>query len=313
MKNKKLKMENNNSDLEQLNENFAFSDGENFLRFKMGEGGILLIEIHNDQASAVISMQGAHVLSWVPVDKEEVIWVSDDAVFASGRSVRGGIPVCWPWFGAHEDNASFPAHGFARTVMWQVLDVQQISSGETQIAFMLDTRALDESYQQMWPSATVVEYRVTIAKTLKLELETFNHSDEEISIGQALHTYFKVDDVRNTAIDGLDDRDYLDKTDGFKRKTQSGPVTLSDEVDRVYLQTPDDIIIDDTKRKIMIKKRGSLSSIVWNPWKLVAEKMGDLGKDGYLSMLCVESANAAEDIVSIGSGQHHNLSVTYSL
>lgn len=299
--------------LEQLNTDFSFDDGVSSLCFKMGKADIPLIEIHNEHASAVISLQGAHILSWVPVDNDEVIWLSKDAIFAAAKSVRGGIPICWPWFGAHESNDSYPAHGFARTVLWQVLDVQKISSGETQIAFILDTRTLDEDYQLMWPAATVVEYRVTISKRLKLELSTFNHSDEEISIGQALHTYFKVKNVSNTTVYGLEDKDYFDKTDGFKRKTQSGPVTINSEVDRVYLQTPDDITIDDTKRKILITKQGSQSTIVWNPWEQVAIKMADLGERGYLDMLCVESANAAEDVVSIGEGEHHSLLVTYSL
>ena len=165
----------------------------------------------------------------------------------------------------------------------------------------------------MWPQATVAEYRLTIAKTLTLELATYNNSDQPIIIGQALHTYFNIEDITNTAVYGLEDKDYFDKTDNFKRKKQNGPVLINTEVDRVYLQTPDDVIIDNKKRKIVIKKQGSQSTVVWNPWKSVAEKMGDLGKDGYLKMLCVESANAAEDTVRIGVGEAHKLLVIYEI
>ena len=300
-------------DVEQLNKDFAIQQGGNSLRFRMGEGDIPVIEIQNEQASARISLQGAHILSWIPTGEDEVIWVSEDATFAPEKSVRGGIPICWPWFGPHENNAAYPAHGFARTVLWQVTNTQALSEGTTQITFRLEPAQLDKSIQDMWPSATIAEYTLIISKTLSMELTTINNSDQSITIGEALHTYFNVEDLTKTTVYGLEGRDYLDKTDGFKRKTQTGPVTINAEVDRVYLQTQDDVIIDNTKRKIIIKKQGSQSTIVWNPWQAAAEKMGDLGKDGYLQMLCVESANAAEDSVNINAGESHRLLVTYAI
>ncbi|NOX42292.1 MAG: D-hexose-6-phosphate mutarotase [Gammaproteobacteria bacterium] len=301
-----------------LNKNFSFQNGSHSLCFKIGKGDIPVIEIQNEQASATISLQGAHLFSWVPSGEDEVIWVSEDATFAPAKSVRGGVPICWPWFGAHENNTSYPAHGFARAVLWQVTNTQQLSAGETQITFKLETNQLDasqltENIQHMWPTATIAEYSLTIAKTLTLELTTINNSDQSITLGQALHTYFNIEDVTNTTVYGLEGKDYLDKTDNFNRKIQTGPVIIDSEVDRVYLQTPDDIIIDNKKRKIIIKKQGSLSTVVWNPWKNVAEKMGDLGKEGYLKMLCVESANAAEDTISISAGESHKLTVIYEV
>ncbi len=299
--------------IEHLNNSFSFQSGNHRLYFKTGKGDIPVVEIQNEQASASISLQGAHVLSWIPVGEDEVIWVSDAATFTQGKSLRGGIPICWPWFGAHENNVAYPAHGFARTSLWQVIHTQPLPTGETQITFKLETSQLDQDMQAMWPHSTVAEYRLTIGKTLTLELTTFNHSDQSITIGQALHTYFSVDDVTNTTVYGLEGKDYLDKPDSFKRKTQTGPITFNTEVDRVYVQTPDDIIIDNKQRKIIIKKQGSQSTVVWNPWQQVAEKMGDLGKDGYLKMLCVESANAAEDTISIKAGNSYKLLVIYTV
>lgn len=301
------------NNISQLNDAFSSHQGNYSLHFKAGAGNIPVVDIENDQANATISLQGAQVLSWTPAGEGEVIWLSADASFAPGKSVRGGIPICWPWFGAHATDASYPAHGFARTSLWQVVDAQPLASGETQITFRLDTRQLDEKIQTMWPLATVAEFCLTIGKTLKMTLTTFNHSDEAITIGQALHTYFAIDDIRRTAVYGLEGRDYLDKTDAFIRKTQGGPVVIDAEVDRVYLQTADDIIIDDEKRKIVITKKGSQSTVVWNPWQAVAQKMGDLGEEGYLKMLCVESANAAEDTVTINAGEAYTLMVTYGL
>jgi len=240
-------------DAEQLNEVFAL---ENILSFKTGEADIPLIEVKNQFATATISLQGAHILSWLPAGEEEVIWVSEAAKFAPGKSVRGGIPVCWPWFGAHDSNSEFPAHGFARTVNWQVLKTETIDDGSTRISFTTQPTA---DNQHMWPADTTVEYKVTIGKKLEMELITHNKGNQAITIGQALHTYFKVGDVSKTLIHGLDETDYLDKLEDFKRKLQTGPVIIQAEVDRIYLDTLNDCVIEDRqlKRNIVIIKCGS--------------------------------------------------------
>ena len=128
----------------ELNEQFSLQQDTYRLGFRDGEGGIPVVDLQNEQATASISLQGAHVLSWVPATEAEVIWVSEQASFAPGKSVRGGIPICWPWFGAHHATMSYPAHGFARTSLWPVAGVQVLPGGETQITFRLDTRLLDE-------------------------------------------------------------------------------------------------------------------------------------------------------------------------
>lgn len=302
-----------NQDIEVLNNTFSFENENSRLIFKLGPGDIPLIEIQNTAASATISLQGAHILSWRPVAEEEVIWLSKDATFAAGKSVRGGVPLCWPWFGAHESNSSFPAHGFARTVLWQVISATAVSADETQVVFSLDTRQLDERYQEMWPQATMAGYRVTISNNLKLELTTFNNSDMPMVIGEALHTYFMIDEIENTQVSGLEGKAYLDKTDGFKRKQQTGPITVDTEVDRIYLDTEDDVVINDGLRQIRIEKQNSHSTVVWNPWQEVAEKMGDLGTEGYRKMICVESANAAGNVVTVQPGKTHTLEVTYAV
>jgi len=299
--------------IDDLNQQFAFDLPQASLRLVDGEDGIPVIEIKNPLAEAQISLQGAHLLSWIPAGNSDVIWLSEEAKFLPGKSVRGGIPICWPWFGAHQTNDSYPAHGFARTVMWELTGAEQLATGETQLRFALHTERLDEQLQRMWPTETTAEYTITLGENLRLELKTTNNSNEDIIIGEALHTYFNVSDVRATQVEGLDGKEYLDKPDDFKRKKQNGLIEINEEVDRVYLQTSDDVFINNPQRKIKISKQGSDSTIVWNPWKTVAEKMGDLGEDGYLHMLCVESANAAENVVQLKAGQSHSLNVTYSL
>ena len=299
-------------DIDLLNKNHSIKTDSSSLHFTSGPGDIPLVNIQNKHASAVISLQGAHLLSWIPKGQKDVIWLSDDASFKPGKSVRGGIPICWPWFGVH-NNSSYPAHGFARTVNWQIINTADLPTTETQITFKLETDQLPENLQQMWPNKTTVEYIVTVGNNLTLELITHNESNQAITIGQALHTYFNVENINDVTAHGLDNKSYLDKPDGFKQKKQAGPITVTEEVDRVYLDTIDDVIIDNRKRKISISKQGSASTVVWNPWKEIAEKMGDLGKDGYTVMLCVESANAAEDVRTIDAGDHHKLSVIYKI
>jgi glucose-6-phosphate 1-epimerase len=295
-----------------LNDEFSLEFASNKLHIKAGKGGIPVIEVENSHASAIISLQGAHVLSWIPKGEEDVIWLSEEASFEKGKSVRGGIPICWPWFGAHENNDNFPAHGFARTTNWQIISTEALADGTTRISFT--TYPITEN-ESMWPADTTVQYQLTIGKKLELELTTHNKSDQAITISQALHTYFKVGDISKVYLHGLDDTDYLDKPDNFSRKHQRGPVTISEEVDRIYLDTTGDCVVEDKalNRSIIIIKCGSHSTVVWNPGKEVADKMGDLGEEGYKSMLCVESSNAAEDTVTIEPGKVHQLWVQYEV
>lgn len=297
-------MDNN---VNELNNQFAIAD---HVVFRQADNGLISIEVINQYARATIQLQGAHLTEWTLHDQAAVIWMSDDAVFARGKSLRGGIPICWPWFGAHESDPSLPAHGFARTVEWQVVDTRLLDDDVVQLVFCIVN---DEANRAMWPCPTELDYTITIGKTLELDLLTRNVGAAAITIGDALHTYFNVSDVRNVAIHGLDGCDYLDKVEGFKRKHQSAEVTIDQEVDRVYLDTSDDCVIDDPgfKRRIIIKKRGSGTTVVWNPWQEVAAKMGDLGEEGYLHMLCVESANAASDVVRLEPGEQHHLWVSY--
>ncbi|HHJ35539.1 MAG TPA: D-hexose-6-phosphate mutarotase [Gammaproteobacteria bacterium] len=297
---------------EHLNKLFALQERNNTLQVRAGEGGIPVIDIRNRFACARISLQGAHVLSWKPEGREDVIWLSEDAEFAIGKSIRGGIPICWPWFGAHETNKDFPAHGFVRTTKWQISSTEALQDGSTRIHF---TTTAQPENRMMWPADTTVRYQITIGKEMELVLVTTNDGARTITIGQALHTYFHVGDISQIFLHGLDATEYLDKPDNFNRKTQRGALTIDDEVDRIYLDTAGDCVLEDRSldRKIIISKSGSHSTVVWNPWKTVAEKMGDLGRDGYRKMLCVESCNAADDVVTLEAGGEHRLRVQYEV
>lgn len=299
--------------LAQLNADFALHQDDNRLRFVASAGGMPFIEVFNRNACATISLQGAQLLSWQPTGESDVLWLSGAAVFAPGKAIRGGIPICWPWFGSHPERPDYPAHGFARIVPWQVMATNALASGDTVIDMRLDTSQLSDDIQALWPFPSVVDYRMTIGQSLSLSLMTCNEADESIVVTQALHTYFAVYDIKQATIKGLEGLDYLDKTHGFARRTQQGDVTFAAEVDRVYLHSRAALIIDDGRRRIRVDKIGSTTTVVWNPWQAAAERMVDMDNGAYRKMVCVESANAADDVVTLDSGECHTMTTNYTL
>lgn len=282
------------------------------LVFQDGPGGMPMLTVTNAQASATVALQGARLMNWVPHGEEPVMWLSPVARFAPGRLIRGGVPVCWPWFGPHASEPSFPGHGFARSVPWELIATAELADGSTRLSLrMVQSGATVEE----WAHSTPVELHITVGVALELELVTGNIGVASATIGAALHTYFRVSDVRQIAIHGLDGCPYIDKVDDGARKQQFGPVMISAETDRIYLESIADCLIEDPglNRFIRIGKRGSRSTVVWNPWSEKAAQLGDFGEEGYLDVVCVESANAAEDVVTIEPGDEHRLWVRYTV
>jgi D-hexose-6-phosphate mutarotase len=238
--------------------------------------------------------------------------MSKAASLKQGKSIRGGIPVCWPWFGAHPREPSFAAHGIARTAMWDVRQTSINQHGEVQIIFCLQSRQ-----NPQWQHKTLVELKVVMGEALSLTLATTNLGDTPVTIGQALHTYFHVGDVLKVAIKGLEGCAYIDKLSANKaHKQQQGSIHIASEVDRIYLDSGQDVLLEDASlnRTIRIQKQDSQSTIVWNPWIEKTKALGDMGvDDAYLGMLCIESANADKDVVELAAGSKHELSVCYSV
>jgi D-hexose-6-phosphate mutarotase len=294
---------------QDLNARFGLAEQ---LKFIDGPGGLVFAEIDNALGTAYLCLQGAHITTFRPKDQDEpVIWLSKFAKFAAGKSIRGGAPVCWPWFGAHASEASFPGHGFARTVMWAVTHSAALPSGETEITLVLQENV---QTQAQWPEKTRLELNVIVGKSLKASLTTHNLGETAVQIGEALHTYFHIGDIGEIKVTGLENGVYLDKVGEVARKTQEGAITFNGEVDRVYVDTEStcEIVDPGLNRRIVIAKTGSRSTVVWTPWQEKADKMGDFGPDGWRQMVCVESANALENVVSVAAGASHSLCVEYS-
>lgn len=249
-------------DINELNKRFGLSAK---LAFKAIGEGMVVAEIHTGLCTARIALQGAQVVNWAPKNEKPVIWLSTDAKFRSGKSIRGGTPVCWPWFGAHDSEKDFPAHGYARTVAWDITSSELLADERIKLGFCL---IASEATNALWPHNSPLELFITFGASLELELVTRNEDSRPITISEALHTYFAVEDIRQVRVIGLDACEYVDKVDNFVRKTQQGDVTFMGEVDRVYVNTQSECVIDDAgwQRRIHINKRGSQSTVVWNPW-----------------------------------------------
>lgn len=282
------------------------------LEFCEGPGGLTVAKISTDQGEAMVSLSGGHVMTWQPTGQKPVLWLSGYAKFAPGKSIRGGVPVCWPWFGPHATEAAFPGHGFARTVAWQVESTAETADGAICMVMVLEQ---SDSTRSQWPHAGSVRTTLTIGRELRIELTTRNEGQEAFPLSEALHTYFAVGDIRRAPITGLDGCIYVDKVDGGARHTQSGAIVIGSEVDRVYVDTAADCLIEDASlnRRIRIRKEGSQSTVVWNPWAAKAEKMGDFGPDGHLGMVCVESGNALENTLTLAPGASHSMTAIYSV
>ena len=296
-------MKMSNTELVELNQKYGIGDQ---LIFSEGPGGLIVAEIRNPHAEATVALHGGHILSFRPRDHEPVLWLSRNSHFKTGKAIRGGIPVCWPWFADHPTDADKPAHGFVRTAVWSVSESEKLEDDSIRLKlFMADS---DETFKQ-WPHRFRLEMDCTVSDVLRIKLIATNTDDKPFIIGGALHSYFNISSVSNIEIKGLEGCVYIDKVDQDRRKVQDGFVSVRSETDRIYLDTNTDCVIEDggMHRRIRISKNGSRTTVVWNPWIAKATKMQDFGDDEYKSMVCVETANADTDVISLAPGNTHVL------
>ncbi|WP_345984749.1 D-hexose-6-phosphate mutarotase [Sulfurimonas sp. HSL-1656] len=274
------------------------------------ENGLEIIEISNYEATAKIALQGAHLFEYARHGQPELLWLSPTARFEPGRAIRGGVPVCWPWFGMDPDIPERPQHGFARSVLWRLESVEESDeTGSTIVTLMLDDTMLEQHERRWFPYLFELTMRITIGEQLELALTTKNLGEEPFEITEALHTYFSVGNIAAVSIVGLEGITYADALDGFARKASSAPIGITRETDRVYLDTEDTVILLDERlgRTVIVGKSGSSSTVVWNPWIDKAARMEDFADDGYTSMVCIETANALSNSVVIAPGDSHTI------
>lgn len=278
------------------------------LRFEADAHGLSRFVITNKFAEAEIYLLGGQVTAFRPTGQEQVLWLSPLSAFEGGKAIRGGVPICWPWFGPHSSRPELPAHGVARTSEWKPLDASQLSDGRTRLRLTLvddaDTRAA-------WPHTFDLTLSVTVGSALHLELITTNTGDAPLAYADALHTYLRVGDVRQVTVDGLDGQAFSHSTRHY-RGVQSGLVTFDGgEVNNIYLPSRGPVRVIDKvlKRTIEVSKTGSLATVVWNPGANGGASMRDV-RGEWDEFVCVEAATCADARIVLLPGVSHATSQT---
>ncbi|WP_282364452.1 D-hexose-6-phosphate mutarotase [Pseudomonas sp. PS01297] len=273
------------------------------------------------QAQLLVAKQGAQVLSYQVGDEPPIVWLNEKAQFKTGHGIRTGMPVCWPWFGnlarnpdsvqaMRDSTEPATAHGLVRTREWEVLEIDD--AGEAlHIALGLPHI---EGGLPGWPHDVALTLNIRLDTQLHVSLTSHNRSDAPVSISQALHSYFAVSDVRKVHVEGVEGLTYIETLDDWKRVQQVGNLTFTGETDRIYLDTPPQLsIVDaDWNRSIQLTSQGSRSAVIWNPWIDKAAALGDMALDGWQRMLCIETANVMDDIITLAPGASHTLGVSIS-
>jgi glucose-6-phosphate 1-epimerase len=273
---------------------------------------LLAINIHNRTAEATIFLQGAQLSQYQPHKEQGVIWLSPECDYKAGSPLRGGIPICWPWFGALDKNPEAiqqqvcssveQAHGFVRTLEWDVDFIQAISLDETELQMSLTLDA-----NNRWPFACKLVLKFTIGARLTLCFEVQNNDSKSFVFTSALHSYFAIGDIRQAKISGLDNKPFIDALNDRQVFTQRGDITIDREIDRIYETNGENVQIVDNQwqRQISIVSKSSANAVVWNPWVEKSKRLSQFSDSNFEKMLCVESANIGSAGETLQPGERH--------
>lgn len=275
--------------------------------------------IRHGNAELVVARQGAQILGYQVDGQQPLIWQNEAAVFKKGKAVRGGMPVCWPWFGNLDRNpdsvqamrqSSEPAkaHGEVRAIDWELLGVAE--DGDALLVELVQPQA--EGHLPGWPHNVALKLSIRLDQALNVSLVSFNAGQETVTFSQALHTYFAVSDAHQISIEGLDGLRYLETLENWEERKQTGDLVFTGETDRVYLGTPNLLSIVDPQwqRRVHIQTSGSNSAILWNPWIEKTGRFTDMAADGWQRMVCVETANVMGDVVTLAPDEMHIMGVS---
>ncbi|MDE1163700.1 MAG: D-hexose-6-phosphate mutarotase [Acidobacteriaceae bacterium] len=280
------------------------------LAFTVGANSLVRAEITSPVCTAELYLHGAHLAQWHPRHTAEpVLFLSPNSFFEPGKAIRGGVPVIFPWFGARTtavtgNSTEGSQHGFVRTAEWELSFAAAVGDD----VHLVMTLGASDSTRALGFDGFRVAMEFRLGRELHMRMIVANEGAEPLVFEQALHTYLTVGDPKQVKILGLGQTEFLDKTDGYKRKTQDDDVlTLTSETDRPYLNTAATVTVEDPllKRKIIVSKTGSRTTVVWNPWNELAEKLADLGEEAWKHFVCVETANASEDRITLAPGSAH--------
>jgi glucose-6-phosphate 1-epimerase len=275
-----------------------------------GNGGLPRIQVTGSRAAGEMYLHGAQVTSWNPAGNEEALFLSTRSHWQEGQAIRGGIPICFPWFRAKADDPKAPAHGVVRTRTWQL---DSIDGNEAGVAVTMSIES-DEQTRRWWPAEFRLLHRVIFGPQLTLELICTNTGKTDLRFEEALHTYNRVADVANVRLQGLHEVHFLDNTDSNAAKIQHGDLRFASTTDRAFLdaQKGVDLIDPELRRRIRLDKANSLTTVVWNPWQEGAMRLKDLGNEEWTQFLCVEACNILTASISLAPGEEHKMTAVLS-
>lgn len=271
-----------------------------------------ILQIETPTCHARLSLRGGQVLAWQPTTNEPVLWLSDGALFEPDKAIRGGIPVCWPWFADHPNEPNKPLHGFARVRDWE-LSSATVRDGEAHLHLKMPLELQDS---KLWPHASRPTLEVITGQALRITLAIDNTDPQPITISQALHSYFAVSDIAQVCITGLEGRYYYDKLTNTGHHLQDGAISFEGEVDRIYRHGDGELLLRDPglNRTIAVRQAGGESIIIWNPWIDKTRRLGDMGnEDAYRRMVCIETGSVADQALTLAPGQSHRLQTDISV
>lgn len=273
-----------------------------------GNGDLAKVVVTAPSGAGEMYLHGGHVTSWTPGRASEVLYCSPRSLWQDGRAIRGGVPICFPWFGDKADDASAPAHGFVRTKTWEL---EAITTALNGIAVSMFTES-DADTRKWWPYEFRLVHRATFGMELKLELIVSNTGTLPFQFEEALHAYFRVGDAQTAVVDGLDATDFLDKTDHRTRKRHHGGLRFATETDSVFLDTQHAVELVDPvlRRRVSLQKQNSLTTVVWNPWAEKSRATSDLGDGEWKHFICIEASNVLPYPVQLSAGEQHVMTLT---
>lgn len=265
-----------------------------------------ILDIDTAACRARVSLRGGQILAWQPAGHQPVLWLSAGARFAPGSSIRGGIPICWPWFADHPTDAAKPSHGFARNRDWLLTSASLVDDG-VRLCMRLPATPGDD---ELWPHSSRPSLEVCAGSSLRLKLDVANVDRHPLTFSQALHSYFSVAEIAQVSIDGLQGASYYDKLTATTHVQPAQAITFAGEVDRIYRHSTGIIRLRDPglRREVAVQQQGGGSIIVWNPWLEKTQRLGDMGDDmAYRTMVCIETGSVAEQAVELNPGESREL------
>lgn len=281
---------------------------------------LIAIAVKNEAASATVFLQGAQLAEYQRVGERPVLWLSESCEYQAGTALRGGVPVCWPWFGQFErnpealqqqlDEGAYPAHGFVRNREWQLESIELVDSETTRLILSLNVEG-----DSGWPYPANLKMIITVGTELRLCFEVKNCGDQTFKFTSALHSYFNISHVDSVTVTGLEGVQYLDTLQEWRSFSSDRPLSVNAEVDRVYRNLPIEVVLNDRRfsRSICLQAENAPDMVVWNPWTSKAKTLTHFPDQAYQQMICLETASVLDNLVTLAPNERHKTALTLSV